>query len=461
MAHTAMRGARRRIPAVIVTASLCATLPPLPAALTKQVAPVAMPTAIATDDMAGAASVYRLRDPRSGRCAYTPRGREMGALILSGWTYEGRGQLYTGVGWTETADPATAETADALTDLRAQIAAGQRVYERSWDWAEDDQARADLDRALQDARTLKGITTADEARAAADAIATAADAVNASLDDDPVLTSMIGWASAIADDDSHGYSQVTRYGNPNYDCSSLVYYAATHAGFPLGDIAADGFWTGNEGERLEAAGWVRVGGSELTPGNGLHWGDIVVVNNYKRQHTEIYIGGARILGARGGDLDDADGDSSGDEISVTSWHDGVFTDVYRWKGTPEDLQAINTAFAAVESAQANADEANAAAQEAQAEADAAQAAAQDAAQKAADAQTAADEATAAGPEAGEASAAQDTAQKAADAAAAAADEADAKAQAAQAAQAALDEATAAVTTATAALDAARATAASR
>ena len=36
---------------------------------------------------------------------------------------------------------------------------------------------------------------------------------------------------AIANDNSHGYSQINRGGNPDFDCSSLVGYALAKAGF--------------------------------------------------------------------------------------------------------------------------------------------------------------------------------------------------------------------------------------
>lgn len=36
---------------------------------------------------------------------------------------------------------------------------------------------------------------------------------------------------AIANDNSHGYSQINRGGNPDFDCSSLVGHALTKAGF--------------------------------------------------------------------------------------------------------------------------------------------------------------------------------------------------------------------------------------
>ena len=39
-----------------------------------------------------------------------------------------------------------------------------------------------------------------------------------------VIENAISWALGIADDDSHGYSQLQnrRWGNPDYDCSTFV-----------------------------------------------------------------------------------------------------------------------------------------------------------------------------------------------------------------------------------------------
>lgn len=47
------------------------------------------------------------------------------------------------------------------------------------------------------------------------------------------IEKMVTWAINIANDQSHGYSQDSRTGNPDYDCSSLVYYALEQAGFPV------------------------------------------------------------------------------------------------------------------------------------------------------------------------------------------------------------------------------------
>lgn len=62
-------------------------------------------------------------------------------------------------------------------------------------------------------------------------------------------TSWVEWAKNIAADDSHGYSQPRRNGNPDYDCSSLVYYALKQAGL---DVGSSAFSTANEGTVLES-----------------------------------------------------------------------------------------------------------------------------------------------------------------------------------------------------------------
>ena len=43
----------------------------------------------------------------------------------------------------------------------------------------------------------------------------------------------ISWAVATVNDNTHGYSQQTRWGNPNYDCSGLVISSWEAAGVPV------------------------------------------------------------------------------------------------------------------------------------------------------------------------------------------------------------------------------------
>ena len=125
----------------------------------------------------------------------------------------------------------------------------------------------------------------------------------------------VKWAREIAADDSHGYSWVHRLGNPDYDCSSLVYYALTQAGFNVGPPA---FSTYSQVNLMTEAGFVQY---EITSPDDLRPGDIL----WRQEHTEIYIGGGRTVGAHidevGGVQGAIGGDQTGEEISEgpTDW----------------------------------------------------------------------------------------------------------------------------------------------
>ncbi len=90
---------------------------------------------------------------------------------------------------------------------------------------------------------------------------------------------------AIAKDDSHGYSQSSRWGHPNYDCSSLVITVLQHAGLPVKDLGAT--YTGNMLKPLLQVGFKIVTSQiDLTTGNGLQPGDILLTPG---KHTAICI----------------------------------------------------------------------------------------------------------------------------------------------------------------------------
>ena len=133
----------------------------------------------------------------------------------------------------------------------------------------------------------------------------------------------VKWAIKIAKDDSHGYSQSDRWG-PDYDCSSLVCSALKNSGFP--DTGAS--WTGNMG-LLANAGFVWHEGT-----NGLRRGDIMLVHTQWRQHTEIYIGNDKLVGAHiaeTGGVTGTTGDQTGNEISVTKYYNAPWQGYFRYK----------------------------------------------------------------------------------------------------------------------------------
>lgn len=132
----------------------------------------------------------------------------------------------------------------------------------------------------------------------------------------------VQWAIDIANDDSHGYDWGSRNG-PDYDCSSLVYWAFHNAGF---DIPVPAGNTQSMIADFTNAGFVWHAGGGNTS-NGLLRGDILLNIT---SHTEIYIGENMNVGAHinefGGVYGGQTGDQTGNEISVSGYYS------YPWDG---------------------------------------------------------------------------------------------------------------------------------
>ena len=152
------------------------------------------------------------------------------------------------------------------------------------------------------------------------------------------LKKMIEWARKTAADDSHGYSQVRRMGNPDYDCSSFVSFALKHAGFNV-----NVFSTANEAAELKKAGFKEITKDvNIKTGDNMLPGDIVMSSS----HTEIYLGDHKSIGAHmdenGGITGAQGGDQKGDEISEDNYS-GNYTQAFRLgDGMPDS----GTSFAA-------------------------------------------------------------------------------------------------------------------
>lgn len=132
------------------------------------------------------------------------------------------------------------------------------------------------------------------------------------------IQTMINAAVAIANDDSHGYSQSRRWPSQgtDFDCSSLMYYAANKAGYDVTLGPSGTHYTGTMVADFKKAGFAvyEFDGnlSDLDPG------DILVNVQY---HTEMYIGNGKFVGAHGsetGGIDGAPGDQTGHEISIVN-----------------------------------------------------------------------------------------------------------------------------------------------
>lgn len=140
----------------------------------------------------------------------------------------------------------------------------------------------------------------------------------------------ISQAETMAKDDSIGYSQTTRFLNPNVDCSSFVWYALTKAG--IKNLGTTPFATDGMTDPLNKAGFVKHSWDKKP--DSLKRGDILWVHNNAHQHTEIYLGDGKTIGAHQ-DNDGKDGDSRGDEVSETALVD-TFTDYFRMENAKTD-----------------------------------------------------------------------------------------------------------------------------
>ena len=125
---------------------------------------------------------------------------------------------------------------------------------------------------------------------------------------------MVQYAVGIATDDSHGYSQASRWPSQgsDFDCSSLMYESAHQAGYA---VPTGSGYTGTMLADFKAAGFTALRFSSVGL-SGLKRGDILLnVEN----HTEMCIGNGKFVGAHGsetGGIYGKPGDQTGREISI-------------------------------------------------------------------------------------------------------------------------------------------------
>ena len=138
----------------------------------------------------------------------------------------------------------------------------------------------------------------------------------------------VQWAIDIANDNSHGYDQITRDGGVDYDCSSLVSTAFRNAGFNV-PLPSPSTYTMRSA--FEPLGFVWHAG-DPSPSQ-LQRGDIVLNVN---AHVEIYIGDGQLVGAHinefGGIYYGQPGDQTGNEISVGGYYSFPWDGYLRYEG---------------------------------------------------------------------------------------------------------------------------------
>lgn len=145
-----------------------------------------------------------------------------------------------------------------------------------------------------------------------------------------VAEQALQWAIGIANDQSHGYSQANRWGNPDYDCSSLVLSAYKKAGIDVGQAT----YTGNMRQELLKHGFSDVTASiNLASGANLQRGDILLYHiGGTAGHTALYAGQGQIVHARGQSYGSSKPGDQGAEIAVTPYYRGKWATVLRYTG---------------------------------------------------------------------------------------------------------------------------------
>lgn len=145
-------------------------------------------------------------------------------------------------------------------------------------------------------------------------------------------------AVEIANDDSHGYSQRNRWGNPDFDCSSLVIWLWEKCGVPVKQHGAT--YTGNMVNAFLECGF-RIVNPAI---ESLEAGDVLVNIVH---HAAQYIGNGQIVQAtiaENGTIDGQPGDQTKTEIGIFKFYDYPWDRVLRFTkddGKPQPTYEIS------------------------------------------------------------------------------------------------------------------------
>ena len=145
------------------------------------------------------------------------------------------------------------------------------------------------------------------------------------------VSDYVKYIKDIADDNSHGYAQDKRNGDPDFDCSSLVCYCVNKAGIDVKKYGAS--YTGDMYCAFIKAGFVDVTKNiNLSNGFGLVVGDILLTPN---RHTAIYTSTNMLTEASGNEKGTATkgkaGDQTGKEIYTHKYYNYPWKYVLRYK----------------------------------------------------------------------------------------------------------------------------------
>lgn len=152
-----------------------------------------------------------------------------------------------------------------------------------------------------------------------------------------IIEKAVSFMTAIANDASHGYDQIYRWGEKgDYDCSSLVITAWQNAGVPVKTNGAT--YTGNMYKVFTSLGFKDVTAScNLSNGSGMQRGDVLLNTVH---HTAMYIGNGQIVQASINEKGTAKGGKPGDqkqlnglkgEINICSYRNYPWNYVLRYQ----------------------------------------------------------------------------------------------------------------------------------
>lgn len=148
-----------------------------------------------------------------------------------------------------------------------------------------------------------------------------------------IIESATKFMEDVAKDDSHGYSQINRWGPDDYDCSGLSITAWQQAGVPVKTKGAT--YTGNMYGVYKSCGFKDVTSEvNLTTGAGLQRGDVLL---NKRHHVAQYCGNGKEVEASINELGKAvggrTGDQTGKEILIRKYRNYPWDCVLRYVGS--------------------------------------------------------------------------------------------------------------------------------
>lgn len=258
-----------------------------------------------------------------GLAQWTSPGRKSGLYDLCKSRKVSIGNLETQLDWLIT------ELKSSYQSVWKTLTASDSVYNAAEIVLKKFECPADTSAAVVKARADNGYVFYNKYATAPATQAAVSQKENKNM---TVAEKALQWAIAIAKDQSHGYSQASRWGQPDYDCSSFAISAyRTGAGVPI-DINQVNY-TGNM-QGLLKFGFQDVTGSvNFGTKAGLQPGDIIWYHiNGTNGHAAIYAGNGQIVHARGVSKGSAAPGDQGDEIGISAYYSQNWQHCYRYAG---------------------------------------------------------------------------------------------------------------------------------